>query len=132
MVNARASPDALDRWLALYDAALALMTVAPGRAALVPVGAALDALAAYEHTLSPAQRQAARERVWHRDKRDPLPIDREWWGWCQCRTCVVARRLAIPDRRETAWQAQARTLARQRERNTTKGTHTWSNKWARS
>jgi hypothetical protein len=124
MVTARASPDVLDHWLTLYDAALALMTVAPGRDALVPVSAALDALAAYEHTLSPVQRQAARERVWHRDKHDPLPADRAWWGWCQCRACVVARRMAPRDTREPAWQAQARALAQQRQRTRTKGTRT--------
>jgi hypothetical protein len=116
MVTARASPDALDRWLALYDAALALMCVAPGRDALTPVSAALDALAAYEHTLSPAQRQAARERVWHRDKHSPFPTDRAWWGRCQCRACTIARRMAPSDTREPAWQAQARALARQRQR----------------
>ncbi len=83
------------RWLALLDVAVWLTTTSHRRdpQALGRSRIAFDALAAFEHTLTPSERRHAREIAWARDSPAPLPDERAWWGWCQCRSCQLARHL---------------------------------------
>jgi hypothetical protein len=111
MVVARDAPDLLEEWLRLADEAETLrLAVGPVSGSTVPVSAAIDALLRYEHTLTPAQRQTARERWWLRDDERMLPpvLARTWWAWCQCRSCTLERLTAtnLP----AVWQAQRQAV----------------------
>lgn len=91
----RPTPPRIQRWIALLDRVERLM--ASPRASHPEVqeriAAALDALSNYEHGLTSAQRQRAREEVWFRDRgNEPLPSDvaRAEWTRCRCRACAIA------------------------------------------
>ena len=89
---------AIARWIALLDRAEQLHRTADGRdpQARRQVDAAIHSLFAFEHILTATQRRLARERLWQRDKAEPLPAAdrRQEWEHCRCRTCHVDRILA--------------------------------------
>src|SRR5262249_27333960 len=92
---------AVQRWVQLLGRAERLMDSAPPADEDIQrrAGAALDALAAYEHELTPAERRQARETVWHRDHaNEPLPAEplRPEWARCRCRACAIAAELGRP------------------------------------
>ena len=85
--------DGVTQWLALLDAAEWLLHEAEPHdpQAMARVGRAIDALVAYEHTLTAAERLRAHETAWQRYRDEPMPSERDWWAWCQCRTCLRER-----------------------------------------
>ena len=107
-----------DQWIVLLDAAEALRR-APSAyqpATRDQVSRAITTLLTYEHTLSPVMRRLARERLWRRDRAEPLPdlAERERWDRCDCVPCQRQRLLAGPARR-SAWQSQAAAVAAQHD-----------------
>lgn len=81
------------RWGELLDRAERLIARTDADAAEIQRRASilLDELFAFEHTLTPDERRAARERVWLRDHPDPLPDEgaRRDWERCRCRACAI-------------------------------------------
>jgi hypothetical protein len=105
--------DGVTPWLALLDAAEWLLHEAEPHdpQAMARVGRAIDALVAYEHTLTAAERLRAHETAWQRDRDEPLPSERSWWAWCQCRACLRERQHR-PTTRVTKIPSQPTTILR--------------------
>lgn len=98
-VSGRA-PGAIARWIALFDQAerlhASLEAYWEDPVASRRVGQAIASLFLFEHTMTPLERRQARERLWRRDKSEPLPdaTRRQEWEHCRCRSCQLERRLA--------------------------------------
>ena len=110
MAHARDAPDPVAHWIALFDVAQHLLDIVPPKlGAMAQVSAAIDTLLVHEHTMTADQRQAARERLWQRDQREPFPppLARMAWGVCHCRACTLAQHT---DQRRTVWQSQVQAV----------------------
>jgi hypothetical protein len=95
-----AGAGAVARWVALLDRAEDVQANASAEdpCAQKQVRRAIDSLFLYEHQLTPDTRREAREFLWQRDRKEPLPAPatRLEWAKCRCRTCRVERAIGRP------------------------------------
>jgi hypothetical protein len=87
--------------------------------------AAFAVLYAYDHTLTAAQRVAARIARWRRDSpHEPLPPEpkRQWWADCLCHACLMERLASTGQL--APWQRQQQTLNHQQQKR--RNAHVWN------